>query len=202
MASRSPRLTALKYHSIVSSAVCAACTRSIDAAAKLCPYCGADPQTGERLDTQALLQEVFQPKTLSKSESVLEYARQRQGIVVAGSIVVALLLLWGIHSFVTMRNASAVSDAPAVPLTEITDIADLHDESAPVPLPELDFPYDGRPQTMRTFIVERGAIAPAPAPVAGGAAVPPAAGTPPVGGTQPGATAPSAPTAPPQTRTR
>ena len=186
----------------MSSAVCAACTRSIDAAAKLCPYCGADPQTGERLDTQALLQEVFQPKTLTKSESVLEYARQRQGIVIGGSIVVALVLLWGIHSFVTMRNASAVSDAPAVPLTEITDIADLHDDSAPVPLPELDFPYDGRPQTMRTFILERGAVAPAapvPTPATGAAA---AAAAPPAGGPPPGATTPATPQAPPQTRTR
>ena len=31
---------------------------------------------------------------------------------------------------------------------------------------QLDFPYDGNPRTMRTFIVERGAVAPAPpAPV-------------------------------------
>ena len=150
----------------MSSAVCAACTRSIDAAAKLCPYCGADPQTGEREDTQALLQEVFQPKTLTTSESVLEYARQRQGIVIGVSIVVGLLVLAGIHQFVTMRNASAVTDSPAVPLTEITDIAELRDDAAPVPMGELDFPYDGRPQTMRTFIVERGAIAPvAPMPV-------------------------------------
>jgi hypothetical protein len=169
----------------VSSAVCAACTRSIDAAAKLCPYCGADPQTGEREDTQALLQEVFQPKTLTTSESVLEYARQRQGIVIGVSIVVGLLVLAGIHQFVTMRNASAVTDSPAVPLTEITDIADLRDDAAPVPMGELDFPYDGRPQTMRTFIVERGAIAPVapmpvppPAPGAGGAAGAPAAGIP------------------------
>ena len=37
-----------------SAAVCAACRRSIDAAAKLCPYCGANPVTGERIDTQAI----------------------------------------------------------------------------------------------------------------------------------------------------
>lgn len=146
----------------MSNAVCAACTRSIDAAAKLCPYCGADPATGERVDTQAIIQEVFQTRTLSTSESVIEYARQRQGIVLGVSLLVAFLLLAGLHQFVTMRNANSVTAAPAVPLTEVTDVAKRRDETAPVPMPELDFPYEGRPQSMRTFIVERGAVAPAP----------------------------------------
>jgi hypothetical protein len=165
----------LKYHSDVSSGVCAACHRSIDAAAKLCPYCGADPVTGERLDTQAILEEVFRPRELSTSESVMEYARQRQGVVIAVSIIVAFLILAGIHQFVTRRNATAVTDAPAVPLSEITDITKQIDETTPVPMPDLDFPYDGRPQAMRTFVLERGAVAPAP-PVAA-----PASGRPPEG---------------------
>lgn len=108
------------------------------------------------------MQEVFQSKTLSTSESVIEYARQRQGIVIAVSLAVAFLILAGLHQFVTMRNATEVTDAPAVPLTEITDVAKLHGEGAPVKMPALDFPYEGRPQAMRTFIVEPGAIAPAP----------------------------------------
>ncbi len=147
----------------MSSGVCAACGRSIDAAAKLCPYCGADPVTAERVDTQAILQEVFHAKELSTSESVMEFARQRQGIVVAVSIAVAFLVLAGLHQFVTMRNASVETDASAVPLTEITDIANQKSEVTPVPMPELDFPYEGKPQAMRTFIVESGAVAPAPA---------------------------------------
>jgi hypothetical protein len=77
----------------MSEGVCAACRRSIDAAAKLCPYCGANPATGERFDTQAILQEVFQGKTLTRSESVLEYARQRQGIVIGISVAVVFVLL-------------------------------------------------------------------------------------------------------------
>jgi hypothetical protein len=148
----------LNYHSNVTNGVCAACTRSIDAAAKLCPYCGADPATGERIDTQALMQEVFQPKSLTTSESVLEYARQRQGLVVIGSIIVAFLALLGLHQFANMRNAQAVTDSPAVPLTEITDLA--NQKEAPVEMPELDFPYEGRPQAMTTFIVEQGAVSP------------------------------------------
>jgi hypothetical protein len=127
------------------------------------------------MDTQAVLQEVFHTRELTTSETVMEFARQRQGIVIAVSIAVAFLLLAGLHQFATMRNASVSNDSPAVPLTEITDIANQKSEVAPVPMPELDFPYEGRPQAMRTFIVERGAIAPAPpAPAAGT----PAPGTP------------------------
>lgn len=146
----------------MSEGVCAACRRSIDAAAKLCPYCGANPVTGERIDTQAILQEVFRPKELSASESVFEYARQRQGVVVTVSVIVGFVLLAAIHQFATSRNDNAVTDAPAVPLTEIADSPDRADAARAIPIPELDFQYEGRPQTMRTYIVEPGAVAPAP----------------------------------------
>jgi len=158
----------------VSSGTCAACGRAIDAAAKLCPYCGADPSTGERVDTQAILQEHFNTRELSTSESVMEFARQRQGVVIGVSLLVAFLILAGLHQFVTMRNANEVTDSPAVPLTEITDVAKLQSAAAPRPMPELDFPFEGRPQVMRTFIAEPGAIAPtagapyAPTTTAGG----------------------------------
>jgi hypothetical protein len=147
---------------VMSSSVCAACRRSIDAAAKVCPYCGADPATGERLDTQALMQELFQPKTLTRSESVLEYARQRQGVVIGISVAVVVLLLAAAHSFVTARNARDVSESPAVPLSEVVDVATHTADTMQAPLPELDFQYAGRPQAMRTMIVEPGAVAPQP----------------------------------------
>ena len=163
----------------MSSGVCAACGRSIDAAAKLCPYCGADPASGERVvDTQAILQEVFHPREMSTTENVLEFARQRQGIVIAVSIFVAFLVLAGLHQFVTVRNANVETSTPAVPLTEITDVANQKSEVTPVPMPELNFPFEGKPQTMRTFIVERGAVAPAPPPPAPGQ---PATGAPATG---------------------
>ena len=146
----------------MSEGTCAACRRSIDAAAKLCPYCGANPLTGERIDTQAILQEIFRPRELTTGESVLEYARQRQGVVIIVSMIIGFLVLAGIHQFASMRNASAVTDAPAVPLTEIADSPDRASEAKPVPSPELDFQYDGKPQTMRTYIAEKGAAAPAP----------------------------------------
>ena len=155
----------------MSSGICAACRRSIDASAKLCPYCGANPVTGERIDTQAILQEVFRAKDTTASENVMEFARQRQGIVIGVSVGVIFLLLALLHQFVTARNDRAVSDAPAVPLTEIADVAN-QPETKTVPLPDLDFQYEGRPQTMQTFITERGAAAPAPP-----AATPPATTT-------------------------
>lgn len=138
---------------------CAACSRTIDLAAKVCPYCGANPDTGERPDTQAILQEIFQGREVSATENVIEYARQRQGVVIAISVFVLFLLLGGLHQFVTARNNSAVTDAPAVPLTELTDIT-RREDATPVKMPELTFQYDGRPDSMRTFIAERGAAPP------------------------------------------
>ena len=164
---------------------CAACNRTIDAYAKLCPYCGANPQTGERLDTQALLQEIFKPKDVSTADSVLEYARQRQGAVIAVTAFVLFLIIAALHQFASMRNETAVTGAPAVPLTEITDLTNRPDETTPRPLPELNFQYEGRPQAMRTYILEPGAIAPAAPPPATAATAT---------ATAPNAPAPAAPT--------
>lgn len=139
---------------------CASCSRTIDVAAKICPYCGANPDTGERVvDTQALLQEIFHPRETSATENVIEYARQRQGIVIGVAVVVLFVLLGGLHQFVTARNNAAVTDAPAVPLTELTDVT-RREDATPQPLPDIGFQYDGRPQAMRTFIAERGAVPP------------------------------------------
>ncbi len=140
---------------------CAACRHKIDASAKVCPYCGADPSTGAKgVDTNALVEEMFKPRRVSASENVLEYARQRQGIVIAVSAVVLFLLLAALHQFATMRNERAVSTAPAVPLTEIADVSTQAQETKPEPMPKLEFQYQGRPETMRTFIVESGAVTP------------------------------------------
>lgn len=143
-----------------SRSTCAACTRTIDASAKLCPYCGANPLTGERVDTQALLQEIFKSREMTTSASVLEYARQRQGAVIGVAVLAAFIVIAALHQYVSMRNATAVSDAPAVPLSELTDVTKRPDDAAPVPLPELNFQFDGRPQTMRTYITENGAVTP------------------------------------------
>jgi hypothetical protein len=140
---------------------CASCRHDIDAAAKLCPYCGADPRTGQKpVDTQAMLNEMFHPRETSKSHTVFEFARQRQGVVVALAVLVAILILAGLHEYVTRRNARDVSAAAAIPLTEVTDLNNQSDENKPLPLPNLEFQFDGHPQTMRTFVVEPGAVTP------------------------------------------
>jgi hypothetical protein len=179
---------------------CASCNRTIDAGARLCPYCGANPQTGERMDTQAILQEVFKPREITTSASVLEYARQRQGAVIAIAAFVVFLLMAGLHQFATMRNATAVTDSPAVPLSELTDVTNKPDEAAPVPLPELDFEYGGRPAAMRTYIIERGAITPpeviAAQQAAAAAAAPKPAVAPVPAGARPATPAPQQPARP------
>ena len=170
----------------MSKAVCAACKHAIDEAARICPYCGADPRTGQKIvDTQALLQEVFHPRELSATEEVLQYARQRQGAVITLAVILVLVLLAGFHQYVVQRNRTAVSDSAAVPLTDVADLNNQTEDTRPLPMPDLKFQYDGRPQTMRSFIVEPGAVAPPnAAPAASGAPVtsPAAAG---VGGAPP-----------------
>jgi len=155
------------------SVTCIACRHDIDDAAKLCPYCGADPRTGDKIDTQAILQEVFKPKEMTRTASVLDFARQRQGAVVAIAVVVGFLILAGLYQYAVHRNDTAALAGNGVPITEVTDVTDQGEDNKPLPMPPLQFAYDGRPQSMRTYIVEPGA-APAPAP-----APPPAAPAPP-----------------------
>lgn len=149
----------------MTKGTCAACRHRIDESARVCPYCGADPATGQKLvDTQAIMQEVFKPRTVTTSESVIDYARQRQGVVIGVGIAVVFLILAGLHQFVTARNQSSVTATPAVALTDVTDLSNQPQETKPQPMPELKFQYDGNPKAMQTFIVEPGAIAPAPPP--------------------------------------
>lgn len=142
----------------MSKITCVACRHQIDEAAKICPYCGADPHTGQKIDTQAMVQEVFQPRRLSRSENLLEYARHRQGLIIGAAVVVAFLVLAALHALVTARNNADVSADPAVPLTEVADLSEP--EQRTVPMPELKFQYDGQPKKMRTFVVEPGAVTP------------------------------------------
>jgi hypothetical protein len=146
---------------------CVTCHHDIDDAAKVCAYCGSDPRTGEKIiDAQAMLSEVFKPKRTTRAASLLEFARQRQGTVVAAAVVVGFLLLAGLYQFAVRRNDTAIANGSGVPMTEVTDVSDQGDENKPMPMPEMQFQYDGHPQAMRTYIVEPGATPPpAPAPV-------------------------------------
>jgi hypothetical protein len=176
----------------MSKVQCVNCRHEIDASARLCPYCDADPKTGARVDTGTLMNEVFTRKQdLAVHESALEFFRARQGIVVATVIALALLALYGAHQFVTERNRTAVSNAAAVPLTEVADLSNQSDQAKELPLPEMQFQYEGHPQTMRTFVTEPGAVAPAPPPAPPGTSTAPPAAAP--GAQRPAAGVPVAP---------
>jgi hypothetical protein len=154
-------MTADPRNAAADRVTCAACRHEIDAVARICPYCGADPRTGEKpVDTQAMLNEAFHPRETTASETVVEFARQRQGVVVALGVVLVILLLAGLHEYVTRRNARDVSAAAAIPLTEVTDLTNQQDETKPLPMPDLKYAFDGHPQTMRTFVTEPGAVTP------------------------------------------
>lgn len=91
---------------------------------------------------------------------MLEFARHRQGIVIGLSILGAFLVMAAFHQYASMRNRTAVTAAPGVALTEIADLSNQPVENKQVPMPDIGFQFDGRPQSMRTFVVEPGAITP------------------------------------------
>jgi hypothetical protein len=137
---------------------CVSCHHDIDDAAKICAFCGSDPRTGEKIvDAQAMLQEMFKPKPTGAAANIMDFARHRQGAVVAGGIIIGLLLLGGLYQFAVHRNATAANPGSGVLITEVTDLTEQDDANKPLPMPALQFQYDGRPQAMRTFIVEPGA---------------------------------------------
>ena len=145
----------------MSRTTCTACRHDIDASARLCPYCGADPRSGNKpVDTQTILREEFSSHRGTTSENLMQFARQRQGVVIAAGVIVAVLLLMGIHAFVTRRNAREVSAASAIPLTEVTDLSNQTEETKALPVPGVPYQFDGHAQTLRTFIVEPGAVVP------------------------------------------
>lgn len=149
---------------------CAACGHDIDRTAKLCPFCGGNPVTGEKFDARPVLERHFSRKEkLTPTEGAVQFVRDRQTIVVTGVIAFMLVAVFGIHRFMQARNANAVTDVPAVPLTEVTDLSNQSGSERDAPLPDLDFEYEGNPKTMRTLLMEPGAVAPPPPPAAPGA---------------------------------
>ncbi|HUP65783.1 MAG TPA: zinc ribbon domain-containing protein [Thermoanaerobaculia bacterium] len=142
---------------------CRACRHEIDATAKLCPYCGADPETAERFDATPLLRKHFPMKDGSGRERALEFLRERQALVVTAVVIGVFFVLGLAHQYIVRWNAAAEARMPAVPLTEL---ADLNEGGAQeeLPIPELEFEYIGRPETMGVWLIEPGAVAPPPPP--------------------------------------
>lgn len=140
---------------------CISCQHAIDESAKLCPYCGADPETGEKIDVKPLVEAHFPPKPeLAPTATVMSFLRQRQGIVVTAIIIGSFLLLTALHQLISRRNQQEANDVPAIPLTEVADLSRQSEKSAELPIPDVDFTYEGNARTMQTFLVEPGAVAP------------------------------------------
>jgi hypothetical protein len=137
--------------------ICAACQREIDAAARLCPFCGADPRPAEKLDTQPRAQQETKPPQLTPTQKAR--MQQRQGAVIAFAVAALALALVALHQFAT-RNETATSKSNAAPLAEVTDISPQPDSQPPPPMPDLQYRYDGDPQAIHTGVVEPGAVTP------------------------------------------
>lgn len=146
---------------------CISCNRAIDAMANLCPYCGANPKTGEKFDPTPIVKEHFPPrKELSAIERAFGFLRARQGIFVTVVAIAGVVTLGAIHRWAATRNANQRTDVPAISLTEVADLANKR-ANADRPIPDMKFTYDGNAKTMQTFLLEPGAVAPGPTLAAG-----------------------------------
>ncbi|HXI12889.1 MAG TPA: hypothetical protein VNM92_09595 [Thermoanaerobaculia bacterium] len=165
---------------------CAFCHNSIDRAAKLCVFCGANPRTGKRVDPAPLLESHFSRKEgLSSGEAFLDIMRKRQGIVLSLVVMTVFALAFGLHYMISERNAREVAYVPAIPLTEVADLSNQGAEGRETPIPDFDFQFDGNPKALQTYIVERGAIAPPAPPVVTSTAATTSTGTPAAVGSSP-----------------
>lgn len=142
---------------------CVTCGHLIDASARLCPYCGANPETGEKIDPTPIIQSHFPPKPeLPPHESVLEFLRARQSVVLTLVVVTVLLIAVAMHQMIIRRNLTVVSDVPAIPLTEVTDLSNQPAATQELPMPELEFESEGQVRNVRTLLLEPGAVPPPP----------------------------------------
>lgn len=155
---------------------CVSCQRLIDGGARICPFCGAEPETGKKMDVRPLLESHFPPPPeLSPPQRAAEFFRTHQTVAVALLVAVGVLALMAAHQWIQQRNQTATAAVPGVTLTEIADLSRQVEERAEKPLPDLPFEGDGDPARIRTYVLEPGAIAPPPDPEQGGQAQRPAA---------------------------
>jgi hypothetical protein len=154
-----PARIALSFLSM-SKIMCAGCRREIDATARLCAYCGADPVSGAKPELIGLGEEAGTRSTASASSRAGRLARRRQSAFIAIAIAGALIALFGSHQLLRHRNQAAVTGATAATLTEIVDLKTPPSDTKPLPMPSMAFRFEGQPQGMRTLILEPGALKP------------------------------------------
>lgn len=138
---------------------CAACDHMVDPQARACPYCSADPRSGEKHRPAVPVDDLLSRK---KEESALRRAmhaiRSSESLLLPLSVGIGVLLLIALSTWVT-RHQSATTDVPAIPLSEVTSVQRT-DQEAPMDLPDLQFQFDGNPSSMESLILEEGAVSP------------------------------------------
>jgi len=144
---------------------CVSCGRAIDSTSRLCPYCGANPVSGAKIDTTPLVESHFPRKQdMSASESTLEFFRHRQWMVITAVVATLFSIAFFGHRMIRERNEATATEVPAVPLTEVADLSGQAGADR-APIPELPFQLEGNAKNARMLLVEPGAVAPPPPPV-------------------------------------
>lgn len=141
---------------------CSACGRLVDPHARVCPYCAADPHSGQRVSSRPEIEELIPRRPVeSTTEKVLTTIRSRSGVVLTISITLGVVLLLIASNWVDQRQRTTAANVPSIPLTEITDLSATTEDERELELPDLEFGFYGNPSTMETFVLEQGAEQPA-----------------------------------------
>ena len=142
---------------------CINCRHQIDELARICPYCGADPRTGERIDPKPVLDEHFSRRTPATGAGRAGELIRRNRVLVAVLVAMALALtVFALNDLTTERLSSRGGEA-AIPLAEVADLS-WRPEVEELPIPDIEFLHSGDAKRLRTLIVEPGAVKPASDP--------------------------------------
>lgn len=142
---------------------CARCGKSIDAMANRCPFCGADSRTGDREDESEIVREVLSSRPPpSRTDRLISTLRERQGLALLGLTLVVGGALWLATVTLTGGSASDAVATDAVPLPEVFAPGPTAQPDESLPMPELQYHFDGDPARFDQWLEEEGAVAPPP----------------------------------------
>lgn len=137
---------------------CPRCGRKIDQAARVCPFCGADTESGAVVDEEErqVVEEVFGGDR-DEDHPLLIFYRKNQQIILILGLLVAIGALLGVTA---MMSGSGEREVQAVPLSELTTPPDQERAGEAPEMPEPEFTVPGNAETFETFLTEEGAVAP------------------------------------------
>lgn len=145
--------------------ICNHCSREIAADARICPFCGADPDSGVLDDQEEsrLVRETLLAES-EKESQFAEFLRENRQILLILALLVGIGALLGVTAMMSGGDAREVE---SVPLSELTSLPDEPDEEGRIlEMPEPDFSIPGDPSTFETWVTEQGEEAPTPEEIA------------------------------------